>query len=169
MDGNIDKVLDEFDTSKYLYDPNTGVITKNGKGCGAITKKGYLRIQNDGKRIMAHRLAWFLYFKSWPSGYLDHINGDRLDNRISNLRVSSPRLNGLNKSIHRDGRLSGYSKQPNGKYRAEISFSGKKYSLGNYFTVAEAHAVYEDALGKVLAGKNPISAVAIANAEKDKP
>lgn len=147
-----------FDVMKFSYNPETGSILKLGKKCGGISNKGYLLIQDGGKRIMAHRLAWFLFYNKWPSCFLDHINGNKTDNRISNLRESSARLNGINKNIHRDGRLPGYTVQPNGKYKAQIYFNKKKYSLGNYATEQEAHEMYINALNKVLAGKSPVGA-----------
>ena len=75
------------------YDPETGIFTriKAVKGHAAVSKvgavgnHGYLSIYFNGKLQLAHRLAWFLTYGEWPT-MLDHINGNKLDNRISNLR-----------------------------------------------------------------------------------
>jgi len=120
-----------FDPTGFTYNSETGEILKHGNKCGSITKKGYLRIQNKGDRIQAHRLAWRLFHGRFPSAFIDHINGNRLDNRIDNLRLSSPRLNGINKSIHGNGKMAGFTEQPNGKFRVQIWLEDKKLSLVN--------------------------------------
>ena len=83
------------------YDPSTGAFTwktpKRGRRqkLGSICTKGYLQISVDGKKYMAHRLAWYLTYNRWPTE-IDHINRVKLDNRISNLREVSHKENCLN-------------------------------------------------------------------------
>lgn len=65
----------------------TRLTTKAKAGC--ITRRGYTRIIVDGKSYQAHRLVWLYNFGSFPSGQIDHINGVKNDNRLSNLRECS--------------------------------------------------------------------------------
>ena len=59
--------------------------------------KGYLHGRVLGKNIKAHRAAWSIYHGKWPSGFIDHINGIRSDNRIKNLREATHSQNARNR------------------------------------------------------------------------
>lgn len=84
------------------YDPATGVFTwrirpsgraRAGAPAGGLTSEGYLIIGYRGAHVLAHRLAWAFHTGRMPVGVMDHINGIRTDNRISNLREVSPAEN----------------------------------------------------------------------------
>lgn len=118
-----------------------------GKFCGTYDDKGYLRIlvQIDGKKrkIRAHRLAWFIVHGVLPSGEIDHINQDKADNRISNLRDVPKELNQRNGTRKRNN-TSGvpgvtWHKQ-RGKWCAQASLGGKHYHIGLYDNIMEAEA-----------------------------
>ena len=73
------------------YDPETGVFTRlagkrAGKTTGSRVRAGYVFIYLAGRTYKAHRLAWLYVYGSWPKALIDHINHDRADNRIVNLR-----------------------------------------------------------------------------------
>ena len=77
------------------YDPDTGdftwkVSTSNrvrvGQVAGTLRHDGYIRIKVNGKLYLAHRLAWFFVYGVWPVEFLDHIDQDKSNNRINNLR-----------------------------------------------------------------------------------
>ena len=93
------------------YDPETGVFTwKNpskyktqlrGKNASWKTH-GYTKIGIDGKRHYAHRLAWLYVYGEWPSDEVDHIDRDRSNNRIKNLRCVSRSINTFNSGKRKD-------------------------------------------------------------------
>jgi hypothetical protein len=76
------------------YNPDTGIFTRKvsrpgfrvGDVAGSLTERGYIKIGIDGKNYSAHRLAWLYVHGKSPDNCIDHINGVRDDNRISNLR-----------------------------------------------------------------------------------
>jgi len=86
------------------YDPDTGVFarlmsrgnTTKGNIAGNIETNGYVVIYIDGKSYKAHRLAWLYVNGYMPSDQTDHINQDRSDNRIANLREVDRVTNGRN-------------------------------------------------------------------------
>jgi hypothetical protein len=94
-----------------------------------------------------HRLVAVTFIPN-PDGKpeVDHINRDRTDNQVSNLRWSTRSENNYNTRVHKDNVLGfkGVSIQPgrNKKYHAEICHNGNIIRLGNFYTPEEAHAVY---------------------------
>lgn len=71
------------------YNPDTGMFIRKRNAAPADRKHSdnYKAVKVGGKLFLSHRLAWFYMYKVWPEGEIDHINGVRTDNRISNLRV----------------------------------------------------------------------------------
>lgn len=105
---------------------------------------GYCTVQFNNVKVFHHVIIWILSTgKNIPQGLeIDHINGNKLDNRIENLRVVSHRINNQNMKVHRDGKLvgAGFDKRL-GKYRALI-YIGKLIHVGCYETEQEAHEAY---------------------------
>ena len=92
---------------------------------------------------MAHRLAWFYVYGAWPNGDLDHINGDKLDNRIANLREATRKQNMQNVRQHKHN-TSGvkgvaWHSQRN-KWRAYIFVDYRQIHLGLFDTKEAAAA-----------------------------
>jgi hypothetical protein len=85
---------------RLRYDAETGLFTRRvgsghahaGDMAGSVHSTGYVRICIDGGRYTAHRLAWLYVHGVWPSGQIDHINRNRSDNRIANLRERRHRV-----------------------------------------------------------------------------
>jgi hypothetical protein len=89
------------------YDPLTGRFARLTSGTKPISEKpngsGYLRIRINGVSYKAHRIAWLHHYGEWPANTIDHINGNRADNRIVNLRDVPHAENQLNLKRHRAG------------------------------------------------------------------
>lgn len=143
-------------TQDYLkqilnYNADTGIFirkvisTRNKIGdiAGGINSNKYIEIRVKGKKYKAHRLAWLYEFGEWPRGQIDHIDGDRSNNRIINLRTVNPRGNSQNREIHRNGHLVGtnWAAHAN-KWMARIKIDGKTKYLGYYDTQELAHDAY---------------------------
>ena len=140
---------------RELFDYRDGeLFWKTGGGvAGGLNSNGYLRIGVDGKKHYAHRVIWL-----WNNGYLpekgiDHINRDRVDNRIENLRESGQTCN-LRNTDNRKTNTSGvkgvYWGADNGKWRAQIMVAGKCHYLGSHIDFFEAvchRLAAEQALG----------------------
>lgn len=90
-----------FIRKHFSYDPHTGAIKrdyrKNYKGY--VDKFGYLRYKVNGEVVLAHRIAWFLYYGKFPDGELDHINRCKTDNRITNLREATRSMQCYNRDL----------------------------------------------------------------------
>jgi hypothetical protein len=91
------------------YSPTTGVLSRNGRPCSQTpSAQGYLRVMVKRKALYQHRVIFFLMEGRWPE-QVDHINGDRSDNRWSNLREATHSQNNLNKkSLNITKRLHGW-------------------------------------------------------------
>ena len=138
------------------YDPNTGYLTwikdmgsnaMAGHVAGSFCR-GYIRIQIYGKTYAAHKIAFFLYYSRWPNGFVDHINGNKSDNRISNLREATRSQNAMNQKLRVDS-SSGYKgvtfDKRYKKWGARIKKNGVSYYLGSFDSPEKAAMAYNDA------------------------
>ncbi len=128
----------------YFSDGNFRWNGKYDKIAGAINTDGYRIITINRRRYAAHRLAWFYRFRAWPENQLDHINGNKLDNRIDNLREATSFQNQGNKRKYRGKYLKGVSRIKNRakSFRSQIRYNNKLHILGHFYTEQEAHARY---------------------------
>lgn len=142
------------------YDPDLGVFrwrfsrrgASAGKVAGNRMSNGYIMIETCGSRYLAHRLAWFFVTGEWPSGHLDHIDGDPSNNRISNLRIASASQNAANKRRSRNNTsgFKGVHLDGSGRWRAAIKVDGKRTYLGSYDSPEDAHRAYVEAAERLF-------------------
>ena len=133
----------------YLVYRDGGLYYRTtGERRGGTHGHHYRRISILNRRYYEHRIIFLLFHKRFPST-VDHINQDKHDNRIENLREVSPAENNLNKPIQ-SRNTSGYKgvlRTESGKrWKAQISIAGRVNYLGSFDTKQEAVAAYERAI-----------------------
>lgn len=128
----------------------------------AIGSHGYMGSRIMGVSVLAHRVAYALHSGGWPMGEVDHVNGDRLDNRACNLRLVDSSGNKKNSCLRKDNvsGITGVNWQARDKkWAATITSGGKRLSLGYYSEIDDAIAArrsaerrlgFSDRHGKVL-------------------
>lgn len=120
-----------------------------GKIAGSTNRGGYIEIRIDKKTYLAHRLAFLWVAGEMPSGEIDHIDGNRSNNALSNLRDVNGFVNHQNqRRAHKSNRtgLLGVSwRESKGRYRASIDVDGRKIHLGYFSDKEAAHAAYINA------------------------
>lgn len=136
----------EYDemTGVFAWRKDRGGRKFDGEPAGSLDANGYITITVCGNRFFAHRLAWFYLHRKWPQQYIDHINGNRSDNRIANLRDVSCHQNCQNISLISKNNATGVTgvSVQGKKYRAELQFQGARYDLGMFSTIEEAGKAY---------------------------
>lgn len=136
------------------YDADTGIFTwteprqrttKIGDVAGSIENTGYISIRINNIPYLAHRLAWFYCFEEWPDSYIDHIDRDKTNNALDNLREATAFANSRNRGINKNntsGYVGVYKKRD--KWAAEIIIEGVKKYLGAFDTPEQAHLAYSN-------------------------
>lgn len=122
----------------FQYDSATGILTRRiGKRAGRITgtsKKGYLSVYADRVSYQAHLIVWAMIHDKWPEKYIDHVNRDKSDNRIENLREASHSENCQN----RGKPLGVYFHKHSQKWAAYVYKKRKLINLGYYLSKDDA-------------------------------
>lgn len=136
----------EPETGKLYWLPRSGVPASwntkyAGKEAFTAIAQGYRRGLLNYKGYKAHRVAWALYYGQWPEGEIDHINHDRLDNRIENLRVVTLAENQKNKTPYRNnksGATGVYWNTRASRWCAQIRVAGRGVYLGLFASLKDA-------------------------------
>ena len=135
--------------------PSRGPV-KPGQAAGSKAKNGYLTVRIDGTLYLSHRLAYLYVHGEWPAQKIDHINGDKCDNRICNLRLATDRVNAQNLRKPQANNTSGYLGVTfcrwTNRWRAQIETGGKNHKLGRFDTPELAHAAYLQAKRRLHEG-----------------
>ena len=136
------------------YSPEEGIfIWLNSKGscrkgamAGSVHKTGYHRVVINRKSYLLHRLAWMYTYGEFPKNFIDHIDGNKSNNRLSNLRVCSQSENMQNSKLRLDNTsgFKGVSQiSQTGKWQVNASLQGKITFLGQYVDKEEAINTYK--------------------------
>ena len=144
---------------RWSYDPTTGIFRwkiargrgiKPGDVAGSLSCGGYTQLRYDYAWYFGHRVAWLMTYGAWPANTIDHVNGDKIDNRISNLREATQQQNCCNGKQRVNNKLGAkgvvFRKQGNySKYFAYIFVDGKQKHLGCFDVFEDAKAAYDAA------------------------
>lgn len=111
----------------------------------AVNAAGYCYTKTEGKNVFLHKILL-----SEPNTIVDHVNGNKLDNRRENLRYATASQNSHNCKLSSDNTTGykGVTKRHNGTFQAYINVNGKRENLGTYLTAVEAAKVYDKASEK---------------------
>lgn len=133
------KIRYERATGDFFVTSSKGEIKTGSRA----KKRGYRFVRIGTQNYLAHRVAWLLSYGKWPDGDVDHINRDKTDNRLSNLRLATRTQNNANrcKNIKKAG-LKGAYRARSGRWVSKIRANGVKYFLGTFDTEQEAHEAY---------------------------
>jgi hypothetical protein len=136
------------------YNPETGVFhwrvgysnVSAGDVAGYATAAGYLVVGLFGEKFRMHRLAWLHVHGRWPTGTVDHIDTDRTNSRIANLRDVTQAINTQNRrnptKANTSGLLGVYWSARRKGFMASVSLNKKKKRRGPYKTAERAYAAY---------------------------
>lgn len=119
-----------------------------GKSAGNRDTHGYVRVHVNGQKCWAHRVIWKMVNGEDPADTVDHINGDRSDNRIANLRLATNAQNLCNRGPQKNntsGFKGVYFSRAAQKWVAQIKIAGRWKYLGLYLTREAAHEAYSAA------------------------
>lgn len=154
---NSKDLTQEYVKACLHYDQETGVFTRRiyrghtslpGTVAGTVGSHGYLSACLAGRHVLLHRLAWFYVHGEWPEN-IDHVDRDRLNNRLANLRECSLQENNWNlpqMATNRSGVKGVTWDKSKRKWFASIRVNGKTKSLGRYHDINEAARAYADAV-----------------------
>lgn len=128
-----------FDSGELVWKPRPGKSSFNAQVAGrpaftSTDKDGYRKGSINKKHLRAHRVIWAMWNGRWPVGQVDHINGDRADNRIVNLREATQTDNQRNRKRGKNntsGVIGVRYREGIGRWSAEIKVNGKKLHIAN--------------------------------------
>lgn len=125
----------------FSYDPDTGILIKYYKQCGAVI--GHT-ITYKGALFQKTAIIWLYCYGSWPKNLIDHKDRNRDNNKIENLREATYSQNGFNQERVKPYGHKGitFDASRAKKWRAQIRIKGIKVNLGRFYTLEEAAEAY---------------------------
>ena len=140
--------LEEKDGILYWVKPNAPQV-KIGSKAGSVNSDGYVLVKFQNKNYRAHQIIFHMHYGYVPE-FLDHIDGNRLNNKIENLRPATSSQNNQNVKAKITNKLGvkGVCIE-RGKYKANIKINGKSKHLGYFYSLEEAKIVYEEFSKKI--------------------
>ncbi len=163
------EITREYLSECFSYDKKTGFLHwkvrpvghfKNERAMNAINSKmagrlaqsslngRYHLVAVNSKFYLCHRIVWFLHHGAWPDEDIDHINGNKVDNRIENLRPVSRSQNMSNVGMQKNnksGFIGVFWETRAGKWKAVVAKNKKNISLGLFECPVEAAIAYNEA------------------------
>jgi len=119
-----------------------------GKPARSSLNGRYYIVHIDGGFYLCHRVVWCMQYGYWPSGDVDHINGNKLDNRVDNLREVSRSQNMSNVGMQKNnksGFIGVFWAAREEKWQAVVAYKKKNISLGRFDCPMEAAIAYNNA------------------------
>lgn len=136
----------------FRRDPRHRLCTASkiiGRTVGGDDGHGYRMCLLLGHRFKVHQVVWLLHTGEFPTSPIDHVNRDRRDNRIENLRLVSDVENQQNLVASTVASAGTWRSPRSGRFCARLTYRGKKIYLGYFDTVEEANLAYRNAKRKI--------------------
>ena len=142
----------EYRQDGTLWWKSAGSGRNLNKPIGSENKGGYLQCTLDQRQKKVHHVVWFIHHGFWPSN-LDHINKDKVDNRIENLREGAS-INNHNRvmPLPNSGVIGAHWNKRKQKYKSSIAINGVRKHLGYFNCSTAASLAYLKEKKEVLNG-----------------
>jgi hypothetical protein len=137
---------DKFFKNPSRYKDPWNARFSHTEALGYVGKHGYKVGQILGIKIRSHRVVWAINYGYWPKLFIDHVDGDKTNNRLDNLRLSNDLENQHNQKIRGGGtsKYKGVSLTLRGNYKAAICKNNKSLHIGCFDTEIEAAIAYDN-------------------------
>ena len=141
-----------FETGKLCWKVRRGGSAVKDGEVGHMTREGYVKVKLKGKSYPIHRLMWLLAHGEHPDRFVDHINGDRMDNRLCNLRLVTKAENAKNRRPTKTS-VSGLNgvvwRNDSMKWRSFIRYNNALMHLGSFEDFFEAVCARKSAEARI--------------------